>query len=145
MLNRIAKILALIVLTINVCLAGVFNGFEQGYSTNSMFSGSTVYITLSMFYFLITFCVLGFVIGKLLRNVILSQIICFSSLISTLYLYQRIYLLKSYYLNDIESFSKLIRESIPLDWFWFSIIIILLIYQIVSAFQYFSNKNHKMH
>ena len=144
MLIRISKILALIVLTINVSFASLFNGFEQGYTTNSMFSGFTVYITLSMYYFLIAFCVFGFVIGKLIKNAILSQIMCFSSLILTLYFYQKIYFLKSYYFNDVESFSTLIRGTIPLEWFCFSIVLILLVYQIVFAFRHFSNKNHKM-
>jgi hypothetical protein len=144
MLIRISKILALIVLTINISFAGLFNGFEQGYTTNSMFSGFTVYITLSMYYFLITFCVFGFVIGKSIKNAILSQIICFSSLIPTLYFYQKIYFLKNYYFYDVESFSTLIRGTIPIDWFCFLIVLILLAYQIVSAFQHFSSKNYKM-
>jgi len=141
MLRKVSLIFALIGATLNLFIAGLYTGFEEGYKSGSMFSGETSYVQLSMEYLMLALCFLGFVVGKLIKKPVLSLLVGFSAEIIIFFVYRKIYLIKSYYFGDVESFSELIRRTIPHDWFCFSLVVILFIYQIALALQYYFGKN----
>ncbi len=136
MLRKISLLLAFIVLMINVRLSGEYFGFEQGYQyavdtyTEIRFSHGTVYFYLFEQYAQLVLGMIFFLIGKTVKKESLSQIICAPSLLWVIYKYYYIYIPKSRYFNDVEPFSKLLRESMPLDVICFSIVSMLLIYQL---------------
>jgi len=150
--TRISKILALIVLTINLYISGLFTGVDEAslfLNSTSIFGvgfGPSIYSTLSYYHLLAAICLFGFVIGKTIKKEILSQVISFSSIFLTIYFFRKIYLLKKIYISDLRTFSDLtpIHNSIKFDWFLYFIVLILLIYQIFTVYKYFSGKNHKM-
>lgn len=151
MLKKISIILALLVLTFSVLLQGTYSGYERGFHDSakdcaSFYSAhNTVYADFAYVYSIIKWLLLAFVISKLIKKEWLSQIICLSSLIWAIFEYREIYIHKSdlFRIADIRELKvfDLILETIPIDWFCFAIIVILLIYQIISVVYYLFYKN----
>ena len=149
MLDRIAKILALIVLTINVYFSGIFKGVDESrmFDAPSMFSGGpSIYDMLADYQLFAAFCLFGWVVGKTIKKEFLSQVVSFSSIFLAFYFFRKMYLLKSSYISDLSSTSLItpVHVSFRIDWFLYSIVLLLLIYQIFTIYKYFSGKNHKL-
>ena len=137
MLRKISIILALVVLVINVSMSGWHFGFDRGYDygvktfTKIFSSGETAYGYLGELYANITGLLLIFLVGRLIKIEILSQIICISSAVWMLYIYWLIFQQKFAVSKDLEAFYKLLNETIPYDWFSVVAISVLLILQII--------------
>lgn len=152
MYKKVSIIFALTVLVIDLFLSGQYLGFDKGYyeaiKTNSEISfsggGITNYTILFEHYAPIVWLLIVYLIGKSIKKELLSQIICFSTLGWIIYLYWQIYFIKTNLFTPSISFNDLIRDTIPLDWISFSLVLVLLIYQIIVAFQYYFGKNHKI-
>lgn len=78
----------------------------------------------------------------------ISQTVCIISLVLTIVQYRVVYLQKQIFLTvaglQESKFFDLVRESVPIDWFCFSIVMILLIYEVISAGYYWFNTNQEM-
>lgn len=130
MLKKISGIVALFAFSLNVYLAGLYRGFyiplPRFELSESGFAGD--------FYFHISFFLLVFILGRLAKNRLLSNIICLSTLSLIIYQYKYIYY-KTLLSDEGGPFSLILRESIPLDLISFSLVLFLLIYQIITVFQ----------
>lgn len=150
MLRKISIILALLGLAINFYISALYNGVTHGIrlgEEESMFSGyGSIWDSLSYFHFLMAFCFFVLVIAKSIKKEVLSQLIALFSLLPALYLCKEIYLLKSscLYFLDLKSFNGFFRSSFQLDWLWFSIICMLIIFQIIAALKFYSERHHKI-
>jgi len=135
----------------NILLFGMHEGFELGYQelreTCAVIhlSGGTAYEFLAKQYLYITFLFLIFLVAKLVKPRALSHFISIFALIWISYFYWQTYLQKRIYFGNSENFSRLIRESIPIDLLSFSLVLILSIIQVSSVIQcYFEWKRNKL-
>jgi hypothetical protein len=145
-MKRASLIFATIVLMLNVLILGAFTGFDRAYRLDDIFKVSAlgIYVRVIFLHFGIAFLLLVFVVGKIIKKEILSQLVCFASLIPTLYLYWKLFQRKSLYLTDTTSYTELLRSSISLDWFGASVVLFLLAYQVTITLHNIPNKNYKM-
>lgn len=160
MIKKVLMILALITLLINVQLEGKYSGYEAGiqiskkdYADEQIAQGHnyvyrahpTAYADYAEVYSIIKWLLIAFLIGFSLKKELLSQFICITSLIWTVYEYREIYIHKReiFDILDLQEhrFFDIIRETIPIDWICFSIVIILMAHQIVTMFNYWVYKN----
>jgi hypothetical protein len=144
MLRKISVIFAFVVLVINVRLSGDCYGFEQGYEYGlKTFTGGhgTPYSFLWEQYIRIVWGMSFLLIGKTIKNELLSQIICFPCLIWTIYFYWQIYLQKSLVVANDDSFYKLLRDSIPMDVLSFMFVLFLIVFQITGLYKSLFTKN----
>jgi len=137
MLRKYSKIILLLAFVINIFLIGLTRGFDFHFHKHGLFEADLVDVD----YFYICFFLFVFWIGTLVKNRLASNIICFAALSLAFYRYKFIYLFITGLLDEQGAISLLFRESIPLNMISFSIITILLIYQIVVAFQDLFSKN----
>ena len=150
MLRKISIIVALIVLIVNVRLSGDCFGFEQGYQfgvktfTEIRGGEGTAYLFLFEQYASVVSGIFFFLIGKTIKKETLSQIICIPSLLLTLRAYYYVYIQKSVYFADVEPFSELIRKSMPFDVVCFTIVSMLLIYQLGTVLKLLFSNNQKV-
>ncbi|HEX9959700.1 MAG TPA: hypothetical protein VGB00_02045 [Pyrinomonadaceae bacterium] len=148
MLRKTSIIIALIVLVITVSMSGQHFGFERGYDygvktfAGIFSSGETAYQYLGECYADITTLLLSFLVGRLIKKEILSQIICISSAVWMLYIYRLIFQQKFAVGKDLEAFYKLLNETISYDWFSVTAISVLLILQIITLSK-FAFQKHK--
>ncbi len=137
MLEKYSKIILILAIAINVYLVGLTRGFEFQYLkygfSDPRISGAE--------YFYICFFLLIFLIGREVKKRFVSNIICLSALAIAAYKYKFIYLFTVGLLDEGEPISLMFRESIPLNLISFSVIILLLIYQIIVIIQDFYSKN----
>ncbi len=130
MLRKVTLSMAFIACFITFWLAGIHKGYELGGSLRVFHS---VYDFFVQCYSQIILLLLIYIFGKLIeeKNLIIYQLICFTSLILSVFPYRWIYLEKSYKFNDVETTTVLIK-ALPFDWIAFSLVVILLILQIVT-------------
>ncbi len=142
MFRKISIIIGIILCIIDISLMFIHNGFELEYnagmakSSPVFTSGGTAYGWLAQVYFQLLVCYVFYLVGEYIKNKTLSGIICILALLLTFFPFRNLYLQKSVYFNDVESFSRLIRETIILDWLCVFLVLFLLIYQIIITFQY---------
>lgn len=139
MLEKTSKFVALFAFSINLFLAGL----DRGYDYHSRIYGLSGSGFAGSEYLYISFSLLVFIFGKLVKKRILSNIICLSALSFVIYQYKDIYLYKKLLSDAGEPLSLMFRESIPLDVLSFSLIVILLVVQAIAAFQSFLDRKHK--
>ena len=135
--RKYSKIIFLLAFIINTFLLGLTRGFDFHYHKIGLFEahlGEETYIYICFF-------LLVFLVGISIKNKLASNIICFASLPLAIFQYKFIYLFTTGLLDEKEPIGLLFRESIPLNLISFSIITILLIYQIIIAFQDLFSKN----
>ncbi len=139
MLRKFSIVNVIAICSINVFLIGINLGFGYKATETIEFSVSSEsgYEFLTRCYIGICFWLIVFIIGKLIKNEVTSQTICISSLILTIFLYRSVYLQKSLYFINPYPITKVFRESMPLDLISFSLVMILLIYQIITVFQHY--------
>ena len=140
---------------ISISLMSIHYGFEQGYEEGSKLTnifvsgGATAYGWLANVYFLLTICYFFYLIGHFIKNTFWSEIFCFSSLLIMFFPFYLVYRQKSVYLqdtinlDDVESFSRLLRKTIILDWFCFFLVLTLLFYQISNIWSFLFRKSQK--
>ncbi len=144
-LKKTSKVIALILCSVNLFLAGLHRGFEIGHdeSTKFFISGGSGYDLLANYYIYIFLLLVMFVIGQSMKKDVLSRVACFSTLILNIFLYRTIYLQKKIFIYNSDSFTKLLRDTIPLDLISFLVMITLLLFQIIMVFQHYSNWRSK--
>jgi hypothetical protein len=100
--------MAFIACFITFWLAGIHKGYELGGSLRVFHS---VYDFFVQCYSQIILLLLIYIFGKLIeeKNLIIYQLICFTSLILSVFPYRWIYLEKSYKFNDVETTTVLIK------------------------------------
>lgn len=147
-LQRLTLVTALNSLVISVLLLGLYQGFEFGFSeyNSSRFtvSGEGVYEFLARCYFSICFWLFVFIIGHLIQQKLVSQIICFSSLVFVILSYRWVYLEKNLLFENSETITNVLRATLPLDLVNFSLVIILLIFQIIFLYRNFISRNQTL-
>ncbi len=138
MLNKVSKFVVFLAFSINVFLAGLSRGFAFHFHKYGLYGvgfGVDSYIIISFFW-------LFFLFGTIIKKRLLSNIICFFSLSCIVYQYKCIYLYKKL-LSDVEEpLSLMFRESTPLDVLGFSLVLILLAFQIATAFMDYMEWSH---
>lgn len=132
MLRKYSRIIVLFTLGINVFLVGLHRGFDISLSEFE-FSGPN----FGDIYFYTSFFLILFFFGELAKNRLVSNIICFFALFSLLYYYNRIYLYNTRTFEESRPINLFLRESMPLDVISFSLIMILLIFQLITAIWYY--------
>ncbi len=137
MLRKIALFTAFIACLITVWLAGMHKGYELGGTIRIFHS---VYDFFVQCYSQIILLLLIYIFGKLIEkeSLIISQLICFTSLILTVFPYRWIYLEKTYKFSDAETTTDVLIETLPFDQTAFFLVMVLMILQIagVSKFLY---------
>jgi hypothetical protein len=143
MIRRTSKIIAIVVCIINILLAYLFRGFELGHDegTNMYLSGGSSYGLLANYYTYISLLLLIFTVGKFIRNELLSRVLCVSLLVLAVFQYFTVYLQKSLFFGSTNSFTKLLRETIPVDLISFSLLLFLLALEIIAFFQRFKSSS----
>lgn len=144
MFRKICNIITVILCVINGFLAGSNRGYalHQTESLNFDIYGMSGYEFLSNNYIYISLFLLVFLVGGLVRNKILSNAVCISTLLLMFPPYWNIYLQKNLFLKNGLPVSKLLLDSIPIDLISFSLISFLLIYQVIMIFQHCANWKH---
>ena len=152
MLRRISIIVGLIALVMSVFLFGVHYGFDQRGLVEAIgkvsfgAGGPRTYEELSRRYLLIS-CFLSFyLIGKIIKSKLISQIICISFLSFAIYQFWQIYDFYMMLINQFHDYDKtahfsLLRDSNFLVWLCFVMVLSLLVIQIITASKYLLNKN----
>lgn len=84
-----------------------------------------------------------FIIGNLIKKEVVSQIISLPSALLTFLLFISVYFFKSRYVSDEVVYINLIRETLSTDFIHIWIALALLIYQIVTAIQYYFDRKPK--
>lgn len=123
--RKISEFLAVLVLIINSYLSGRHLGFDEGYHQavkyNSEISlsggGITDYTILFEHYQPIVIFLVIYLIGQSIKE-FLSQIISFLTLSWVIYLYWRIYTIKTSLFTPEISFNESIIKTMPLDFLW---------------------------
>ena len=140
MLMKFSMIIALLVSVTNFLLLGFYEGYNKGYKeavnlySKGFMSGGTIYNELGDIHFYLAFCIAIFIAGKLLKKKILSHIICFTSLFLTLFVYWH-WVVALVGNSELTFITNLKQTVSMLDWISFSLVIILLIIQIITAIQ----------
>lgn len=146
MLRRLTLITALSSLFISGLLLGLHQGFAYGASDarGYSFSFETGYEFLVRCYFGICIWLSVFIIGNLIKKEIMSQIICFSSLVFVILPYRLIYQQKNFFYENSETITNVLRATLPLDLVNFSLVSILLIFQIIFLYRNFISKSQTL-
>lgn len=133
MLIKSLSIVAFFAFCINVFLAGL----DRGYDYHSRMYGLSGSGFAGDFYFYNGFFLLVYILSKTAKKRLLSNIICLAALSFTIYQYKNIYFYKKLLSDAGEPLSLMFRESIPLDVLSFTLVIVLLIAQLITVFQYY--------
>jgi hypothetical protein len=142
---------ATIILLLCVRFYGECIGFDQGYSlaeqinkeSDIKLSGGwpTTYSFLAeRYYFMGCFLIL-FLFGKMLKQEIISPLVCISSLGIIVYQIWLMYALKMERFQSVSNYDILLRDSILFDRFCFFIVLLLLIIEIVNIIAFFARQN----
>ena len=140
MLNKFSKINVVIAFVINIFLAGMDRGFSfQFYQ----FRLSEPQIAGSNYFYIIFFLII-YLLGEFIKRKIISFLVGVSALALIINQYKYIYWYAIDLSDEKEPFSLLFRETNPLNWISFSLVMILLIFQIVSILHHCFYKNQKI-
>lgn len=136
---------AITVSLINIYLAGLYGGYENGY-TQTMntyksligfkISEGTTYGTLAVSHFAIFLCIGFFIVFKLLGQRVVFRLL--AGLACLLAIWKSIYwgwALKYIGEGYNDSFYDLIRETVFLGWISVVLIVLLAVFHLVSIFQ----------
>lgn len=144
MLRKFSILIALVTCFINVLLAGLHRGYYLGSSETIGFRIiGDAYELLAGCYTYICVFLFVFFVGKLVKKKVISQIICLTSLILIIFPYWTLYLQKSFFFSDPDTITSVLREAILLDLISFSLVLILLVIQIITAFQNYFEWKHR--
>ncbi len=131
------------------CLHRGFDiGYQETIKIRQVISVGTgnAYGFLGDCYFYIIVLLLIFSVGKLIRLKSLSQIVCTTSLVWMTLIFQKIYVQKEVYFSQINNtFGNLLVNAILLDFISFLLLVVLLLVQIITAFQqYYEQKTQNI-
>lgn len=137
MLRQLSLVIALGAFFISVLLVGLHKGFDYGITEDSglSFSSESGYGFLTRCYFSICFLLLTFIVGKLIKKEVASQLISFSSLFFVILSYRLVYLQKNLFFESAETITNVLRITLPFDLVNFSLVIVLIITQIVLLYR----------
>lgn len=146
MLTKISITAAIIIICINIYLAGIYRGVFIDFNKYGIYSfdnyGVFSSITGIEFFFIAIFLLL-FLISKIVSRRLISQLICLFMLLLTTFQYRQIYDFIVLSADEGDKYISLFNEAIPLNIISFSLIIILLILQIILFAQSLLVKNQK--
>ena len=141
--RRFLNFVALIVFAINIFFIGFFRGCALATPLPSYVYGETVSEGLIFSYIYINALIIIFFLIKMIKEQVITNILCIFVMLFTFYPYRHIYLQKSIFFNKELQIRQIYTDALLLDWIGFSLVLILLIFQIITAFQlYFDWKRN---
>ena len=141
MLNLIFNIAVFLICFINFALCYIYAQIEltDQNDLNIFSTNGSGYQLLTNYHLFISLLFLGVIAVKWIGKVGWSDFICLVGLFLVCYQYRIIYLQKSLLFDSTDSFTELMRMTLPIDYFCFLVMIFLLFYQISFLFQYCKN------
>lgn len=151
LLKKSFIVITFILCFINTLIFGVYTGFAFREDVSSVYgdwfvSGGNGYYEFANYHLFLVIALSGFIIGKLVEKELISQAVCFVSLISAISLYIQLYIIKKNALVALGSYERfipylsLLKETIFFDWVCFFVLISIFVYQIITVFQCWFNK-----
>ncbi len=146
MTKKLTKIIALTIGFINILLHGYHLGFELGSSVNSgIYStfGSGYQFLAKCYLYLFIFSLI-FVVSNIIKKKLIFHIVSLSLLALMIFQYQKIYLQKSLFIENTNIFTKLIRETIIIDYTSLSLVLILIVLQFIIIYYDYFQPNQRL-
>lgn len=145
MLKDISIIIALINCFLTLSLAALYKGFEMGMSETIGFRiTDNIYEQFVSYYVYIFIFSIIFLIGKLIKKGTVSKIVCLISLILMIFPYWILYSQKNYLLENPDIDARIFQQTMLFDLISFSILLVLLIYQLINTLHYLFYKSRKI-